>query len=546
MLTGTLCEDIISACGDVAKDSDVVSIVLYGSRASGYAREDSDYDVILVIKEYSEGVRYHYKDVGHLQLAILAVDQHALELDVEKGTLGDFVSGRFLTPLIPVLNPDYIRKIEVKIKRRFAEEDLKDLVVEYGKLSRVLIIKPEYLVLARMEKRSKAYPPLRYSYIKMLSEELKTENMRVILDGYYEALEDLNASKLVKFDGENIVLRNDYVDKVLSYKIRNKVVNLVNFSRRAFQSYITHGKAGKVSLDIVAKELASKLKRELQIAFNKQQIEDPKNHLYLKTEGGLTSLNKRDAIIKTLKRIRGTDNFAVKPLAGALNEVHLVTFNDERLVVKKFTDWFNFKWFILNVAAYGTKSFTLSGKGRLSNEYVTNQLLTENGIPTPEIVSISLEDRLLVERYIEGKVASEIVTEAFASKFLKPKHKNDVFKIGELLAKIHNLNITLGDCKPENFILGNDGRAYVLDLEQGERHGDKKWDVAEFLYFSGHFGTAFTGGFQQFVKEFIEGYSTLGERSVLAEATGSRYARVFIAWSPMPIIQGISKMLKNP
>jgi len=546
LITVPLQEEIIATCKEVADTSEIVALTLYGSRACGYARDDSDYDILLILNEYSKGVKYNYLTNDQLQLAILTVDQQILELDVEQGTLGDFVSGRFLTPLIPILNQDYIHKIEIETKKRFAEEDLEDLVIEYGDLSHVLIIHPEYLVLARMEKRARAYPPLRYSYINMLRKDLRRENMRIILVGYFKALEYLQNSSIIKFDGENIILTNGFVDKILSYKIRNKVVNFVNLSRSTFQSYLTHGKAGKVSLEIIAKELSSKLKRELQIAFNKQEIEDPKNYLFLKTETGMISLNKQDSIIKTLKKIKGNMAFDVKPLSGALNDVHLVTVKGEKLVVKKFTDWFNFKWFILNAAVYGTKIFTLSGKARLSNEYVTNQLLFQNGIPIPEIVSISLEERLLVERFIEGKSASEIVTAAFSTEILKIEHKSYAFEIGKLLAKIHNLNITLGDCKPENFIIGKDGRLYVLDLEQGERFGDKKWDVAEFLYFSGHFGLTLTGGFQQFVREFIKGYSTVGEKQVLIKAAGFHYTRIFLAWTSLPIIRGISKMLRNP
>jgi tRNA A-37 threonylcarbamoyl transferase component Bud32/predicted nucleotidyltransferase len=546
LINVNLHKDIIATCNEIAKTTEIVAITLYGSRASGYAREDSDYDILLILKEYPEGVQYNYITHDQLQLAILIVDQHILELDVTQGTLGDFVSGRFLTPLIPLFNPDYIHKIEVETKKRFAQEDLEDLVIEYGDLSRVLFIHPEYLVLARMEKRARAYPPLRYSYINMLHTDRRRENMQIILTGFFKALQDLQASSIIKFDGDHILLTHGFVDKILSYKLRNRVVNFVNLSKNTFQSYLTHGRAGKVSLEIVAKELSSKLKREFQIAFNKQEIEDPKNYLFLKTETGISNLNKQDAIIKTLKRLKGNHAFEVQPLAGALNEVHLVTVKGEKLVVKKFTDWFTFKWFILNAAVYGTKIFSLSGKTRLSNEYVTNQLLFENKIPTPEIISISLEERLLVLKFIEGKLASEIVTEAFNAETLTFEDQSNVFEIGQLVAKIHKLNITLGDCKPENFVIRDDGRLFVLDLEQSERFGDKKWDIAEFLYFSGHFGTTLTGGFQQFVREFIRGYSAEGDQQILIDAAGFHYTRIFLAWTPLPILRGISKMLQNP
>lgn len=540
-----LCKKTLEACREVTGDRGVVSICLYGSQACGYARKDSDYDILLVMSKYPEGVRYFYKAIDDKQFAILAVDQKALETDAEKGDLGDFVAGRLLSPYIPVLNPKYLGEIEFTTKRRFAEEDLEDLIIEYGELSRGLIIRPEYLVLARMEKRSRAYPPLKYSYANMLRRDLRDTNIKTILGAYGRVFDDLAASGMVKTRGETITLSDGYVDKVLSYKILNRVVNLMDFSKRAFHSYITHGKAGKVRLNVVAKELASKIKREIQTTFNGQELEDPKNHLFLKTEQGLINLNKKDEIIEKVREIKGNRKVDVRTLAGALNEVYLVTIGDEKLVVKKFTDWYNLKWFILNIAAYGTKIFYLSGKTRLSNEYVTNQLLAENRIPVPEIVSISLQDRILVERYVEGKQFLEAVTETIKSDHLTAEQRKRAFEIGRLLARIHSLGITMGDCKPENFIAGEGGKIYVLDLEQGERHGDKVWDVAEFLYFSGHYGTSLTTGLQQFVKDFVAGYSSIGETEVLREAAGIRYTKVFLAWTTMPVIQGISTILKN-
>ncbi len=540
-----LAERILVACREVAKGREIISICIYGSQAGGYARKDSDYDVLLVMKEYPEVIRYYYRMVDDRQFAVLAVDQTALELDAAKGELGDFVAGRFLAPYTPVVNPEYLCHIEFIVKRRFSEEDLEDLIIEYGELSRGLIIRPEYLVLARMEKRSRAYPPLKYSYINMLREELREANMRVILAGYERAFTDLAASGMVRLEGENVVLVDSYVDKVLSYKILNRVVNLMDFSKRAFYSYLTHGKAGKVRLNVAAKELTSKIKREIQTAIDGQELEDPKNHLYLKTEKGLISLNKKDALIEKIRAVKGNREIDVRPLSGALNEVFLVTIGEERLVAKKFTDWYNLKWFALNIAAYGTKIFYLSGKARLSNEYVTNHLLAEKGIAVPEIVSVSLEDRMLVERYIRGQSILDVVLRAAKADGLTSEQRKYAFEVGRVLAMMHSLNITMGDCKPENFIAGGDGKIYALDLEQGERHGDKAWDVAEFLYFSGHFGTTLTVGFQQFIREFIAGYASLGEKKVLRSAAELRYAKVFLPWTPMPIIQGISTTLKT-
>lgn len=542
MITEEIRESILTSCKELAEAHNLVSIGVYGSRVSGYARADSDYDVMLILEDF-ESVRYYYRRVGDAQFAILAVDKKALEMDAKKGALGDFVAGRLISPYVPLLTPEYLRNIELETKRRFAIEDLEDLIIEYGELARGLVIKPEYLVLARMRKRATAYPPLKYSYVKMLGADLRERNMKMILEGYIEVLKNLTGSKIIKFDGENITVENAYIDDILSFKILRRVVNLMEFSRRTFFSYVTHGRAGRVKLDVVAKEFASKIKRELKIAINKEDLEDPKNYLFLKTEDGLVNLSERKSITKVIQRLKGKEKVVISPLAGALNEVYFIEVSGEKLVVKKFTDWFNFKWFALNVVAYGVKIFTLSGKARLSNEYGMNRLLAENSISVPEMVYINVQERLLIERYIEGTSILDIVREAAKTENLTPEYRRFALEAGRTMAKMHALDITLGDCKPENFIVSK-GMVYVLDLEQSERKGDRAWDVAEFCYYSGHYGSALTGGLQQFIKSFIEGYAQEGDRKILRKASELGYGRVFFVWTPMSVIQGIANLLK--
>jgi len=535
---------ILDACSRVAGKDHIEAICLYGSRVSGYAREDSDYDVLLILSEYANGVKYSYEKVDDNQLALLIVDKKALELDAEKGSFGDFIAGRLISPYTPILNTEYLEDIEVKIKKRFAEEDLEDLVIEYEELSRGLVIRLEYLVLARMRKRSRGYPPLRYSYINMLREGLRDKNMTAILKGYKKAVKELATSKFIRVEGEAIRFENEYVDIILSSKTYNKVVNLVDFSRRALSAYITHGKAGRVKLDVFAMELTSKIKRELQTTFKRQRIEDPKNFLFLKTDKGLVCLNEESTIVELVQKLRNEKNVEVDPLSSSLNEVYSITLDDEKLVVKKFTNWYTFKWFMLNIAAYGTKVFSLSGKARLANEYGINRLLAENNILVPEIVAISIKDRVLVERYIEGASALDFLEEVFSVEELTDQQKGLAIELGKIIATIHSLHVVIGDCKPENFIIGKNGQIYVLDLEQGERRGDPTWDVAEFLYFSGHFGSKFTNGLRDFVLNFVEGYCQIGDRTILRRAAGFRYSRVFLGWTHLPIIQAIASILK--
>jgi tRNA A-37 threonylcarbamoyl transferase component Bud32 len=516
---------------------------MYGSRVSGYARDDSDYDVLLILRDYSKGIKYFYETIDEKLFSVLTVDNNALELDAKKGNFGDFIASRLLSPYSPLSNADYLEKVEFQLKKRFTEEDLEDLVIEYGELSRGLVVEPEYLVLARMKKRSRSYPPVKYSYIKMLRKDLKEKNMGTILKVYRKVLKDLDSSRMINFDGAKITFENEYLDKILSLKILNKVVNIVDFGKRAFSAYLTHGKAGKVNLDVFVDELTSKFRRGLQITLDKQEIEDPKNFLFLKTEEGLTCLNEKNSTVKFIQKLRREKNIEVKHLGGALNEVYLVTVDTTKLVVKTFTNWHNFKWFMINVVSFGTKNFSLLGKTRLANEYEINRFLAKNNILVPKIVSISLKDRIIVEEFIEGTSASALFRKVFAKKELTDKQKQLCFEFGEIISKIHSLNVVIGDCKPENFMIRKDEKICVLDLEQGERNGDKTWDLAEFLYFSGHYGLKFTGAMREFVEQFIQGYQQHGDKAVLKKAADFRYSRIFFGYTFLPIINSIISLL---
>ncbi len=523
----------------------MIAICLYGSRVCGYAREDSDYDVLLILESYANRLRYNYRRLNGVYAAILAVDRQLIETDVKRGQLGDFVAGRLLSPYIPLKNPDYLQRLEVDVKRRVAEEEIRELIIEYGELARGLVVKPAYVALARMRKRARVYPPIAYSYANMLREDLRERNMGAILRGYECALENLAEEGIVALSGDSVTVRDPYVDCVLSKRALEKVVSVVELSRRALYSYVTHGRAGRISLEIMAKEVSSKLRRELRAMPSHSELEDPKNHLFLKTASGLVNLSERASIIEAVKKLSGGERVTISPLAGALNEVYMVKANAEPLVAKRFTDWFTFKWLYLNLAALGTRAFQLSGRERLANEYGTNRILAENNIPVPAILYVNPEDRLLIERYVEGKNILDHVRHAFNAERLSNEQRDVALDLGKAVARIHALNVSIGDCKPENFIRGIDGTIYTLDLEQGAKMGDTAWDVAEFLYFSGHYTRRVTAGIHQFVSEFMRGYCELGKAEVLKKAASLGYSKAFLVWTPMPVIRQISELLRK-
>ncbi len=532
-----LCEELI--------DKPMVAACLYGSRAGDYHRLDSDFDVLAVLKDYSDGIRYNYVPFLDLHASILLVDEELFTLDVAEGSLGEFVAGRILTPYISILNEQYLKAKEIVLKRRICLEELQELIIEHGELSRGLLFRPEFIALSRMRRRMKVYPPLSYSYSKLLSSNRREKNIGKIVKGYVRALKLLQDENVVE-GGGYFKLKNSFVDRVLKRKSVQRVVNILEYSNRAIRSYLARGRAGRISLDLLAKELTSKLVRGLTSPPLNGSM-DPTDYLYIKTGSGVTGLKDETSAVELLRRLKPAGEVKVKRLGSAINDVFLAEVDGERLVVKKFSDWYVFKWFTLNIVALGSKVFSLSGKERLSNEYGTTRLLDEMGLHVQKVVHLSLPKRILVKEFIPG-----ITYLTMARRYLNLNNEVDTNlkypfeKIGEFMASIHDVDVTVGDTKPENFLLSEYGDVYALDLEQGRRGGDKAWDVAELVYYSGHYWLTLNEGLKSIAAEFIEGYvGGGGDPNILNKAASLPYLKVFSFWTPLPVLIYLSGRLKN-
>lgn len=538
-------ESIRHLCKEIAADSDMTAICLYGSRAGGYARADSDFDILLILEGYPKGAGFYHKRMNQVYAAILAVERRLFELDAKSGSLGEFLCTRLLGPYVTIENSSFLRETEILAKRRVAEEELRDLVVEHGEISRGLVVDPAYLALSRLHKRARLYPALLDSYSNMLRSDLKEANLRSILEGYQVALEDLRKAGLIRFENHRFVLEDRFIDEILSRRSFEKVVNVVEMSRRAFYSYLTYGRTHTRRFEPILEELGSALRRGLQLGALTERPEDPRDYLSLKTSTGTVYLNERSSVVDVALKLRPGAKVAITPLAGVLNDVYLVSADQEQLVAKKYTDWFSLKWFTINLVTLGTKKFSVVGSSRLANEYGMNRILSTEGIPVPDIVHVSIPDRVLLERYIPGRNVASIVRLASSSDQLSAGDYELASQIGRAMAGIHSIGVTVGDSKPENFVASLDGKIYSLDLEQAAKKGDKAWDVSEFLFYSGHYSPLMTQGLTQFIDGFIEGYCESGERSVLRRAAGLGYVKVFSIWTAPPVIYRIAERLRR-
>jgi tRNA A-37 threonylcarbamoyl transferase component Bud32 len=116
--------------------------------------------------------------------------------------------------------------------------------------------------------------------------------------------------------------------------------------------------------------------------------------------------------------------------------------------------------------------------------------------------------------------------------------------VGVNLAKVHTNNIVLGDTKPDNVLIKQDGTIYFIDFEQAEQGGDRAWDIAVFLYYCGHYLQPFDGTSkaEAIAKAFIDGYLEGGGNiNDIHKAATPKYTRIFSIFT-MP---GIMLVIAN-
>jgi tRNA A-37 threonylcarbamoyl transferase component Bud32 len=529
---------------EISPSSKLVALCGYGPAVYGKPGSWHGLDLMAICEEYHEGVRSHRRLIGKNEARYLIVDKELFESDVNKGALGDFLTDKLLYPFNALHNADYLNQFALRFHSRVIREEVRNLVFEYGEMSRGLVATPEFYPLARMRLRARIFMPSMNEYTRLLDPTVRERNLAELRESFMRAAISLR-NEVVELDGNELTIPDNLVDKLIRNKGSRQAVNIIQQSQRAVNSYLTRGRAVFMSLDLVARELYSSLRLQVdQLADAKP--EDPKNLLFVRTASGLASVNERTSLEETVAKIRPGRPVTVVPLAGVLNEVFLITSGKERFVAKKFTDWHSFKWFTLNLVSFGSKFFSVSGKARMTNEYGINRYLSKKRLSVPEIIQISLNERLLIENYVPGISLDKLVADMVNGTALSSPQLRIAEQLGETLSRIHEVGVTVGDSKPENFV-ANDNEIYTIDLEQGGKKGDYAWDIAELLYYSGHYSRSPTPsrGLVELIAAFIRGYSRHGAKPELRRAAGVRYMKVFSIWTPTPVLLEISKMLRE-
>jgi Kae1-associated kinase Bud32 len=553
--TYELTNQTLEFCRHIAGTSKIAALALVDNYSMKTSNERTIHEVILVIHDFQPRLMSYLKTVNNKTLFVFAVDQWIFERDIDRGFLGEAIASKLIFPHLPLFGTEYLHEKEVSLKKRLILELLENLVVNFPELIQRIQIKAQYFMYEVFSNRIRVFPLIAYDVANLTSYLLQSEEKEMI--SYNEALNQLETEEKISSQNGYLTITKKFISQCQDPRI--KIINLSkNMPRTLFTSIFG-----------VLPQLMNIVSQNTEIFLRTQKIKwfrspsltcrfiDPLKYIFFPTSEGLVSLSDKIDIKGFAQKmlLKGENaKIEVEPIGGMLNDVYLIRTNSNRgetkVLAKRFKDWSGVKWFPLTLWSFGARSFSVSGQARLAREYAISEFLHNEGFNVPKILHVSNAERLVFMEYIEGENLSEAIKRIATS--TDPSTIQTVLskvgRVGELFAKVHSHDVTLGDTKPDNILIKRDGTIFLIDFEQATKEGDKAWDVAVFLYYSGHYLEPFYSNSkaESVAKAFIEGYLK-GGGSVLhvRKAGAPKYTRVFSIFTIPPAIRAISDVCKN-
>jgi Kae1-associated kinase Bud32 len=550
-----LTNQTLEFCKHIAGTSKIAALALVDNYSMKTSNERTIHEVILIIHKFQPRLMSYLKTVNNKTIFVFAVDQWIFESDIDRGFLGEAIASKLVFPHLPLLGNEYLHEKEVSLKKRLILELLENLVVNFPELIQRIQIKSQYFMYEVFSNRIRVFPLIAYDVANLTNYLLQNEEKEMA--SYKEALNQLETE-------EKIISKNGYltITKKFISQCQNPRIKIINMSKNMPRTLFT-------SIFGVLPQLMNIVSQNTEIFLKTQKINwlrqpnptypfiDPQKYIFFPTSEGLVSLSDKIDIKSFAQKmlLKGENaNIEVEPIGGMLNDVYLIrTYSNRgetRVLAKRFKDWSGFKWFPLTLWSFGAKSFSVSGQARLAREYAISEFLHNEGFNVPKILHVSNAERLVFMEYIDGENLSDAIKRLATS--TDPSTIQNILstmgRVGELFAKVHSCNVTLGDTKPDNVLIKRDGTIFLIDFEQATKEGDKAWDVAVFLYYSGHYLEPFYSNSkaESVAKAFIEGYLK-GGGSVLdvRKAGAPKYTRVFSIFTIPPAIRVISDVCKK-
>jgi tRNA A-37 threonylcarbamoyl transferase component Bud32 len=554
---GKLFEQILDFAKHIAGTCEITALCTVSDYGLEVSDEKATVRVLLIIRDFQPRLMNYVKTFGGRTAVVLAVDKWIFERDIDKGLIGEAIVGNLIFPYTALAHEEYLYAQEVKLKRRLILELLENLVLDFPELSYDIHVQPEYFMYETMLTRARLFPPMIYSLANFVREDRKRENTENTLRGYLEALKALERENVINFSDSYVKISRKFAEDIKSGR-SGRFISLFKTAQRALLTYLLGAFPNTLSLLSQNKEIFLKFQK---ITGEKSkfisQIEDSEKYLFVPTASGLVPLFNMIDIEGFSKKILSTRKDAkidIEEIGGILNDVYLIKVladdEERRIIVKSFKDWSSIKWFPLTLWTVGTRTFAVLGRSRLERECSINQLLRSNGFTVPKILHVNHNRRLVFMEYVEGESLEKVIKRIANSKTIDGMQKDlsIINEVGGKFAQAHALDIALGDTKPENILIEKNGEICFLDFEQASRNGDKVWDIAEFLYYSGHYISPFVGlqPAELVTNAFVEGYLKAGGSAKIVKSAGNpKYTKVFSIFTFPHLMLAISSICRK-
>ncbi len=116
-------ENALDKLDDLVAPAERVAVCAYGPAVFAKPGVTRGQDLLVLCESYANGLREHLRVYDGEEFRFLIADRALVESDVERGTLGDYLTEQFLYPYHPLLNVEYLEKMAEKAKVRAAEEE---------------------------------------------------------------------------------------------------------------------------------------------------------------------------------------------------------------------------------------------------------------------------------------------------------------------------------------------------------------------------------------------------------------------------------------
>lgn len=497
-----------------AKNHKVVAACLYGSKVAGYARANSDFDIIVVLENYGYIIKYVYLKEDQIEVSALVVDRKSFEKDAQFAFLGDFVVGRLLHTYEPIHNPELFNGLEITYKKRVLLEEIFNIVRDTNIFSTEILFPLEYVMFSKIKHRCILYPNAIYSFYKTYCGENSIRNKEFALDGYQRALKEI-----IHEDKELLSLRpSDNLLQIPEKRVlvqKNRKIASLKLTKKLqeFGSYFVHAYAGRHTLHHAVKEAESKINRHKKFPIELPKFMSCPRELYWKIPEGVLIFDSKNWL-KTMAKYKGFSKYFIsnKYRLGNLNSrtiSYTLTDPDDKsqsqvIVVKEVAKNKGVKWGRLAPWTPPIRHLSIDPLFCLGNEYKALRYIRCLGLNTPIIESVVLDKKILITEFIEGKTIADITKECLRRNSIEGLEWIRV--AGEQFAKIHADKSTLGNVKPMDIIISRNS-LYFTGVEQfGLKSGDPFLDIVQFIS-RGLKGTNNTAMGSRIIKEFLRGYS---------------------------------------